>query len=175
MTTLRTERLLLRKAREADLAAIHAILSDPRAMRFWSTPPHATLEQSRQWLAGMMAIELAEGEDFVVEHQGVVIGKAGFYRFPEVGFIFHPDHWGKGFAREALSAVLDRELASRPEAIADVDPRNDACLKLLTRLGFVETGRESKTWLVGEEWCDSVYLCLGAEAWKASEPSRYPA
>ena len=175
MTTLRTERLLLRKAREEDLSAIHAILSDSRAMRFWSTPPHATLEQSRQWLAGMMAIELAEGEDFVVEHQGVVIGKAGFYRFPEVGFIFHPDHWGKGFAREALSAVLDRELASRPEAIADVDPRNDACLKLLMRLGFVETGRESKTWLVGEEWCDSVYLSLGAEAWKASGTSRYPA
>lgn len=172
MTTLRTERLLLRKAREDDLPAIHAILSDPRETRFWSTPPHATLEQSRDWLAGMLAIDPAEGEDFVVEHQGVVIGKAGFYRYPEVGFIFHPDHWGRGFAGEALSAVLDRGFASRPAAIADVDPRNDACLKLLTRLGFVETGRKEKTWLVGEEWCDSVYLSLDAEAWKASGSSR---
>ncbi len=172
MTTLRTERLLLRKAEETDLAAIHAILSDPRATRFWSTPPHATLEQSQDWLAGMIAIDPAEGEDFVIEHQGVVIGKAGFYRYPEVGFIFHPDHWGQGFAREALSAVLDRGLASRSEAIADVDPRNDASLKLLTRLGFVETGRKEKTWLVGGEWCDSVYLRLDAEAWKASAAFR---
>ncbi|WP_454759172.1 GNAT family N-acetyltransferase [Caulobacter segnis] len=172
MTTLRTERLFLRPAREDDLPAIHAILSDPRATRYWSTPPHATLEQSRDWLAGMIAIDPAEGEDFVVEHDGAVIGKAGFYRFPEVGFIFHPDHWGRGFAGEALSVVLDRGLASRPEAIADVDPRNDASLKLLTRLGFAETGRKEKTWLVGDEWCDSVYLRLDAEAWKASAAFR---
>lgn len=172
MTTLRTERLLLRPARKDDLPAIHAILSDPRATRYWSTPPHSTLEQSREWLTGMIAIDPAEGEDFVVEHDGAVIGKAGFYRFPEVGFIFHPDHWGRGFAYEALGAVLDRGLASLPTAVADVDPRNTACLKLLTRLGFVETGRKEKTWLVGDEWCDSVYLSLDAETWKASEPSR---
>jgi RimJ/RimL family protein N-acetyltransferase len=172
MTTLRTERLLLRKAEAADLSAIHAILSDPRATRFWSTPPHATLAQSRDWLAGMIEIDPTEGEDFVVEHRGVVIGKAGFYRYPEVGFIFHPDHWGQGFAGEALSAVLDWGLSSRPEAIADVDPRNAASLKLLTRLGFLETGRKEKTWLVGDEWCDSVYLRLDAEAWRASAASR---
>lgn len=172
MTTLHTDRLRLRKAEMTDLPAIHAILGDPRATRFWSTPPHATLEQSRDWLTGMMAIDPAEGEDFVVEHQGAVIGKAGFYRYPEVGFIFHPDHWGRGFGREALTALLDRGLSSRPEAIADVDPRNDASLKLLTRLGFVETERKEKTWLVGEEWCDSVYLRLDAGTWRASAGSR---
>ena len=34
---IRTERLLLRSAREGDLEAMHAVLSDPVAMRFWST------------------------------------------------------------------------------------------------------------------------------------------
>lgn len=173
MTTLRTERLLLRKAREEDLSAIHAILSDPRAMRFWSTPPHATLERSHSWLRAMIAIDPPDGEDFIVELNGAVIGKAGFYEYPEIGFIFHPDYWGRGFAQEALSAVLDRGFEFVLTAFADVDPRNDGSLKLLTRLGFVETGRKEKTWLVGEEWCDSVYLSLDAEAWKASETSRY--
>ncbi len=32
-----------------------------------------------------------EGEDFVVEHDDRVIGKAGLYHLPEVGFILHPD------------------------------------------------------------------------------------
>ena len=43
---------------------------------------------------------------------------------------------------------------------ADVDPRNTASLALLHRLGFAETHRAARTWLVGEEWCDSVYLAL---------------
>lgn len=164
MSVLRTERLLLRPAAESDLAAIHAILSDPRTTAYWSTPPHATLDLTRDWLAGMIAIPCAEGEDFVIEHAGRVIGKAGLYRFPEIGFIFHPDVWGRGFAREALDAVIARAFAVHrlPAITADVDPRNAACLKLLAGLGFRETGRQARTWLVGDEWCDSIYLRLEA-------------
>ena len=66
------------------------------------TLPHRTLAETRRWVEAMIAIPPDEGEDFVVEHQGEVIGKAGLYRFPRIGFILHPDHWGKGFAGEAL-------------------------------------------------------------------------
>ena len=164
MAELRTERLLLRQAREDDLAAFHAILSDPRATAYWSTPPHAELAQTQDWLASMIAIDPAEGEDFVVELDGRVIGKAGLYRFPEIGFILHPDAWGRGYAREALRAVISRAFAvHRLEAIeADVDPRNTASLKLLLGLGFSESGRAERTWLVGDQWCDSIYLRLSA-------------
>jgi RimJ/RimL family protein N-acetyltransferase len=31
---------------------------------------------------------------------------------------------------------------------------------VLAKLGFVETGRAERTFLLGEEWCDSVYLAL---------------
>ena len=43
---------------------------------------------------------------------------------------------------------------------ADVDPRNAASLALLTRHGFIETGRAAGTWQVGDELCDSIYLAL---------------
>ncbi|MES2497639.1 MAG: GNAT family N-acetyltransferase [Pseudomonadota bacterium] len=36
MTELRTARLLLRTARPGDLDDLHAVLSDPAAMRYWS-------------------------------------------------------------------------------------------------------------------------------------------
>ena len=170
MAEIRTERLLLRPAREDDRAALHAILSDPRAMRYWSTPPHEAIEQTRDWLAATIAIPLGEGEDFLVEHEGRVIGKAGLYRFPETGFLFAPEMWGQGFASEALRAVIARAFAVHGLAAieADVDPRNAASLRLLGRLGFAETGRAARTWLVGEEWCDSVYLRLGREGWSVS-------
>ena len=167
---LRTERLLLRTAREDDLAAMHSVLSNPAAMTYWSTLPHETLDQTRDWLASMIAIQPAEGEDFIIELDGKLIGKAGLWRFPEIGFILHPDHWGHGYASEALTLVLDRafDVHGLAKVEADVDPRNTASLKLLTRLGFRETGRKERTWFVGGKWCDSVYL----EADAASRTSR---
>jgi ribosomal-protein-alanine N-acetyltransferase len=166
----RTERLLLRPARADDLEGLHAILSNPRAMAYWSSPPHADIEKTRDWLASMIAIQPSEGEDFIVEFEGQLIGKAGLWRFPEIGFILHPDHWGRGFAKEALSLVFDRAFGVHglQKVDADVDPRNEASLNLLAGLGFHETGRKERTWLVGDQWCDSVYLALDAESWRGS-------
>jgi RimJ/RimL family protein N-acetyltransferase len=110
----------------------------------------------------MIDIPAGEGEDFVVEHEGRVVGKAGLYRFPEIGYILHPDVWRRGFAREALGAVVRRafDVHELPEILADVDPDNAASLAVLGRLGFRETGRKERTLLIGGRWCDSVYLQL---------------
>lgn len=174
MVVLRTKRLTLRPAQPGDLEAVHGVLSDARATAYWSTPPHETLEQTRGWLEGMIGIPPEEGEDFVVEHEGSVIGKAGLYRFPEIGFILHPDAWGRGFASEAVAAVLDRAFDTHElkTVTADVDPRNAASLRLLARLGFEEVGRRSRTWLIGSEWCDSVDLQLSAQDWRARRDRR---
>lgn len=159
---IRTPRLLLRRARPDDLDALHRILSDGTAMRYWSTLPHAELQQTRDWLDAMIAAPPAESDDFVVELAGQVIGKAGCWRLPEVGYIFHPDHWGRGFAGEALGAAIGHVFAHHPVPAleADVDPRNTASLRLLERLGFRETRRAARTMKIGGEWCDSVYLRL---------------
>ncbi len=162
MNGIRTARLILRRARIEDLDAIHAVLGNRLATRFWSTPPHANLEESRIWLQSMIDAPPDQSDDYVLEYEGRVIGKAGFHRLPEIGFILHPDFWGRGLAREALEAVIARVFSSFPvEALtADVDPRNAASLALLKGLGFVETGRAKGTWQVGDELCDSVYLAL---------------
>ena len=159
---IRTERLLLRRARMSDLDAIHSALSDPEAMRFWSSLPHQTRKESETWLRSMVDADLAISDDFIVEHDGRVIGKLGCWRLPEVGFLLVRNVWGQGFASEALRAYLDRRRAiGEPREItADVDPRNAASLRLLLRHGFVETGHATQTWHVGDEWCDSVYLEL---------------
>lgn len=163
MVEIETERLLLRPAKMQDADAFHPILSDPQAVAFWSTPPHETMAETRDWLASMINIDPKEGEDFVVELDRHVIGKAGFYRFPEIGFVLHPSVWGKGYAREALQPILSRAFAEHhlPSVEADVDPRNAGSLHLLRRLGFEEVGRASRTWQIAGKWCDSVYLRLG--------------
>ncbi len=91
-----------------------------------------------------------------------MIGKAGLWNRNELGFLFSPTVWGKGYAREALQAVIDRAFRDRghEEIRAEADPRNERCLRLLTHLGFRETGRAERTYHIGGEWSDSVYLSL---------------
>jgi len=145
---LHTSRLILRSARADDLEALHAVLSDPRATLWWSTPPHETLEQTQAWLDGMIA-NGPDHPDFVVELDGRVIGKAGFY-------------WRQGLAAEAVGAAIDHVFQTRDiEALtADVDPDNAASIRLLERLGFVKTGFAERTWNVGGVWKDSLYYAL---------------
>jgi [ribosomal protein S5]-alanine N-acetyltransferase len=163
MTELRTPRLLLRRARPDDLAGLHAVLSDERAMTYWSSGPHATIQQTQEWLDGMIASTPEESEDFVITYDGETIGKIGAYRLPDFGYILAPRHWGLGLASEAMTAFLDHAF-SRPDIdrlTADVDPRNHASLQLLKRFGFVETGRGSGTWTTPIGVCDSIYFALG--------------
>ncbi|WP_332653201.1 GNAT family N-acetyltransferase [Brevundimonas sp.] len=161
-----TPRLTLRSARPDDLEAMHAVLSDPRATRWWSTPPHESLDQTATWLEGMIA-NGPDQPDFVIERDGRVIGKAGFWRLPDVGYILHPDYWGQGFAAEAVGAAVDHVFATRDldELTADVDPENAASIRLLERLGFVRTGYAKRTWNVGGEWKDSLYYGLSRAGW----------
>jgi ribosomal-protein-alanine N-acetyltransferase len=158
---LHTPRLILRSARPDDLEAVHAVLADPGATMWWSSPPHETLGQTREWLEAMIA-NGPDHPDFVVEWNGRVIGKVGFYVMPDVGYILHPDVWGQGLASEAVGAVIDHVFSTREVDTlkADVDPENAASIRLLQRLGFVRTGSGERTWNVGGIWKDSLYYAL---------------
>ena len=158
---LRTDRLLLRRAVATDVDAMHRIMSNPIAMRYWSTPPHVDVGETAKWLASMIDAEPSESDDFIVTLDGTVIGKLGAWKLPEIGFLIAPDFWGRSIASEAMVAFIDRRRRlGSTELKADVDPRNAASLRLIKRHGFVETGRAAGTWQVGDELCDSIYLKL---------------
>lgn len=140
---------------------MHAILSDPLAMRYWSTLPHVSVEQTEEWIAGMIDADPATSDDFLIEFEGQVIGKMGAWRLPDFGYLLAPSAWGRGYASEALKAFLDHRRRTRGRFLtADTDPRNHASIRLLQRHGFVETGRAEKTWLIGGQWFDSIYWRL---------------
>lgn len=159
---IRTKRLILRRARVSDLEDVNAYMGDPVAMRYWSTPPHPHLGHTRAWLSNMVGAPPRISEDYLIVLDGRVIGEAGSFPLPEFGFILHPEYWGRGIAYEASSAVISQIFRSRTiEALtADVDPRNESSIRLLTKLGFQKIGQTERTHLVGEEWVDSVHFRL---------------
>ena len=158
---IRTERLVLRRATYDDAVAMHRIMSNPVAMRYWSNPAHKTLDETERWIASMVDNDPALSDDFIVTLNGELIGKFGAWRLPEFGFLIDPEHWGKGYASEAMAAFIEhRRRKGATELTADVDPRNLSSIMLLARHGFMETGRATETWQVGDELCDSIYYRL---------------
>jgi RimJ/RimL family protein N-acetyltransferase len=59
----------------------------------------------------------------------------------EIGWHFHPDHWGQGFASEAAQAVLERALAAGLERVVAVThPDNRASQAVCLRIGMTDEG-----------------------------------
>ena len=105
MNALETSRLVLRTARPGDLDALHAIYSDPEAMRYWAEPPHPSAERTQGLLNRMIAGSDPVTRYFVLTRDGKVIGTAGNHHGTEVGFMLARSCWGQGLMREAIEAV----------------------------------------------------------------------
>ena len=168
MPRLQTDRLILRRAQTSDVPALHAVFSDPSAMRYWSSLPYTDPAETEAFVQAMQRLHDSGGSEFVVEYQGRAIGKAGIWDAPEIGFIFHRDCWGQGIGTEAVTAVIEHgfKTTSLDRITADVDPRNAASIRLLSKLGFEETGRAKCTLQLGDEVCDSVYFTLTKARWQ---------
>ncbi len=159
---IRTERLLLRPAVMADLSDFHDILRRPEAMLYWSTPPHPDPGTTQAWLTTLVRQDPEVALEFAVEYRGRVIGKVGGGALPEIGYIFHPDFWGQGFAHEAMVALIDHAFANRSgdHLLADIDPRNLASRRLLAKLGFQFSHHANNTFCIAGLWVDSDYYVL---------------
>ncbi|HEX7656562.1 MAG TPA: GNAT family protein, partial [Sphingomonas sp.] len=87
----------------------------------------------------------------------------------EIGYLLSRDHWGRGIAAEAVSAVIDRLFAEGQRRVfADTDPENTASLALLERLGFKREGYLRGEWETHIGVRDSVILGLLKDEWRAS-------
>ena len=157
-----TPRLTLRRITMDDVPAMHAIFADGEAMRYWSRLPHTDIAETESWVAKTIAAnESGEGDDFVVIHDGMLVGRVGIWRNNEIGMIFAPRVWGTGIAREATDALIARSRARGMGSIwADIDPRNIRVRRFLEKFGFKKTDAAKNTYKIGDIWTDSEYLTL---------------
>jgi RimJ/RimL family protein N-acetyltransferase len=177
LTTLATPRLNLRNIREDDVHDFFAIYSNPEVMRFWSTPPlpdreaasklisqiHESFRQHQllKWGIALRADDTLIGS--------VTIFHPDFtHRRAEIGYALGRPFWGQGYMQETLKAVINYAFAGlnfhRLEA--DVDPRNDASVHTLERLGFKREGYLRERWHVNGEIQDAFFYGLLQPEWQ---------
>lgn len=145
---IETERLLLRPPRLADAPVLYTFLGDAEAMRH--THVDSSLKQCRRRIA---AHEWRRRHDgcapwtVIAKDNRRIIGWGGLYEDPfdpgwgaEVGYYFHPDAWGRGYASEPVTVslnVADAELRL-PEVRAFARRENTASRRVLEKSGFEE-------------------------------------
>jgi RimJ/RimL family protein N-acetyltransferase len=167
-----TGRLVVRRFAPADAEAFAAYRSDPSVARYQSwTAPFAAAEARHLMSSFAAAAEDAEGwfQYAVALPAGPLIGDVGVNRqgrVAELGFTMARAYQGKGYATEAVRAVLGRVFAAGVHKVsAECDARNEPSARLLTRVGFTREGlRREHTWLKGE-WTDDLLFGLLARDW----------
>ncbi len=176
LPTLTSPRLRLRWIAQADADALFRIFSDPRAMRYWSSPPWSTPSDAAKYITGihqsfaeqtLFQWGIARLEDDGIVGTCTLAAVDACNRRAEIGFILRSDCWGTGYMTEAATSLLTFafETLELHRIEADVDPRNTPSIKLLERLGFQREGYLRERWLVNDEVNDTVFLGLLRREW----------
>jgi ribosomal-protein-alanine N-acetyltransferase len=140
-----TARLLIRRPRLRDAPEIfRRYAADPEATRYLSWPVHASLEQTRAFVAFSDSEwrRWPAGPYLVFLRDGLLIGGTGLSfesaDRAQTGYVLAPDAWGQGYATEALLAMVDVARATGVRllyALCHVDHRASA--RVLEKGGFV--------------------------------------
>lgn len=144
-----TERLVLRTIEPGDAALQHRLLNTPAVMeRLGGVKELHEIEakhaKAMAWYAQggfsfLMMIEKKTGE--LVGHCGIKLVDNPLAKNPgdhEVGWLVREDRWRRGYAEEAMRAVLDWAFGrvGAPHVVALTSQRNVASWKLMEKLGM---------------------------------------
>jgi len=147
MKILETERLILRHQTTEDAVFMLELMNDPSWIQNIGDRGLRTVDDARNFISkgaldsyarlgfGFYLTELKEG--------GIPIGICGLIKRDaledvDVGFAFLPKFWGKGYAYEAASAVMDyaKSVLGLQRIVAITKEDNHASGKLLEKLGL---------------------------------------
>ena len=145
---VRTERLVLRPYRPADVDPVYRACQDPDIQRWLMVPSPYTEADAIEFVTETTVQARAEGQALMtaVEADGKFVGSAGFHFSrgplgPAVGYWIAPWARGHGYAAEAAHALAEWGLglgAPRVHLLADVD--NAASQAVALRAGFTREG-----------------------------------
>ncbi|WP_030690942.1 GNAT family N-acetyltransferase [Streptomyces globisporus] len=149
---LRTERLVLRESEARDRAAFVELFASPEVGTYLGgAGPRDEIDRAMPEVPGRRP------GLFVVDLDGAMIGmitldrrdpeRPGHVRpegrEAELGYMFLPEAWGRGYAAEACAAALDWHAGALPGEPVVLVTRtdNDRAMRLAAKLGFTEADR----------------------------------
>ena len=142
---LETKRLAMRAPRLEDAKTVAALVNDRRIAENVARIPHPyKMSDAESFISGANQTG-GEAVFLITLRDETVIGACGLMmqdKVPELGYWLGVDHWGKGYATEALHAVIDFAFADLGHAALQAGCRvtNPASRRVLEKCGFQWTG-----------------------------------
>ena len=136
---LETERLILRKRMEDDIPFMVKMFNTNDVIKYLGGYPpkdeHSMLKIIRHRNENQWAVTLKENNNYIGEcfFQKIVDNYLG-----EIGYIFSKEYWGKGYAYEAVSKIIDysiNELKLKRLCVR-INEKNIRSKKLIEKLDF---------------------------------------
>jgi len=183
-----TERLILRDFNVADVDAFFEMFSDDRVTEFYDIDTFSCVEQAIVFVETHIRRNAAQDGSSLrwviclADAPEQAIGSCGFhstnkdFHSIEIGYELHPDHWGKGYAFEALSRMLSfcflNDVPFHVNRVsATTDLGSQKSIALLRKLGFSEEGVLRQYGFWKDAFHDVRMFSFLRDEWEASAPS----
>lgn len=146
---IETERLVLRPMQQNDIVRVVEMIDDFDIARMTSNIPHPYSLSAAEDFYARQRQETDERLEYTLQiesHAGDLIGAVGAdFRggpFPEIGYWIGREHWGRGYATEAATAMRDwaRHVFGCRAIMAGHFADNDASGRVLIKCDFLYTG-----------------------------------
>lgn len=177
-----TNRLHIRPIRMDDKASIFSYRSDPQINKYLSSIPKS-VDDIAKFITNSSPIINIPGTWYqlaIIERAtNQLIGDIGIHfltsdpenKQVEIGYTLHKDFHGKGYATEALWAVIDYIFNSldKHRITASIDPENLKSITLIERLGFRKEAHFVEGLFFHGKWVDDLVYAMLAKEWKTKK------
>ena len=177
MKELETARLILRKFKEDDLAAVHSYASCAENLVYMTWGPNSE-DQSRDFIKREMAKAQEDKEHnyaIILKENNSLIGGCGLSLDEdkaEIGWLLHRDHWGRGYCTELGRELLRLgfEELKLHRIVARCDSENIESYRVMEKIGmrreglFIESRPPHKK--SGRKYSDELRYAILAREWR---------
>jgi ribosomal-protein-alanine N-acetyltransferase len=150
-----------------DAREIHSYASDKNVKRFIGWPLMKTFEETHKYIEELVKREAAGTHlyaSIVLKATKEIIGTAMIFNFDreanhaEIGYVFHSNHWGKGYGTEAVALMSDFSFDSLKlhKIHARVVDANVGSMRVLEKNGFKLEGRLKDHFFIDGSYYDEM-------------------
>ncbi len=136
------------------------------AMKFINKAKPVSIDEVMAMIRGMQQefhMNRTKAWGIIHKPDGRLIGTIGYYRMlpehfrGEIGYMLHPDFWGKGIMRKLIDVVIKHgfEEMGLHSIEARINPANDNSRKILERSGFVREGYFKESFFFDGQFLDT--------------------
>lgn len=151
----------------SDVLEIHSYTSDEDASRYIGWRLMRTPEETLHHIEEMRKREAAGNHlyaSIVAEGEKAVIGTAMIFNFAlearhaEIGYVLHPDHWGRGYGTEAVAMMDDFafRVLKLHKLHAQVVEANTGSIRILEKNGYHLEGRLEDYYFIDRRYHDGL-------------------